>query len=150
MKPRFGRFVSIIHRLSHSYVYEEMGPGKIGCGEFGALMHLSRMSSKPSQEELRKALEIDKGALARTIASLEDKGFLIRSKDRDDRRIRRLELTEKGKDTADLVRKTMDRWVSSITEDIDKADLEITVTTLKKMAEKAIIVRDEERSRRIT
>ncbi|EFC90566.1 transcriptional regulator, MarR family [Dethiosulfovibrio peptidovorans DSM 11002] len=143
MKNSMGRWISIIHRLSHSYMSTAISPEEIGCGEFGALFCLNSMDRDlPSQEELREKLEMDKGALARTLAGMEDKGLITRERDRSDRRILRLGLTSKGKALVEKKISAMDRWNEAISEGIDEGDLETTARTMERMAKNAVAFRE--------
>ena len=67
----------------------------VGSGEFDVI-HAIRKKPGITQAEIRESLGIDKGAMARQIASLEAKGFLIRKENPNDRRSQLLFATEKA------------------------------------------------------
>ncbi len=67
----------------------------VGSGEFDVI-HAIRKKPGITQAEIRESLGIDKGAMARQIASLEAKGFLIRRENPKDRRSQLLYATEKA------------------------------------------------------
>lgn len=67
----------------------------VGAAEFDVI-HVIRKNPGITQVGIREILAIDKGALARQIASLEAKGFLVRKENPQDRRSQLLYATEKA------------------------------------------------------
>lgn len=67
----------------------------VGTAEFDVI-HVIRKNPGITQAGIREVLAIDKGALARQIASLEAKGFLVRRDNPQDRRSQLLYATEKA------------------------------------------------------
>ena len=67
----------------------------VGTAEFDVI-HVIRKNPGITQAGIREILAIDKGALARQIASLEAKGFLVRKDNPQDRRSQLLYATEKA------------------------------------------------------
>jgi len=62
------------------------------------LMLSSRRASTPF--ELSRAMSYDSGSMTRLLDRLEKKGFIVRSRSSDDRRMVKLELTQQGQDAA--------------------------------------------------
>ncbi|HEY2020485.1 MarR family transcriptional regulator [Paraburkholderia sp.] len=62
------------------------------------LMLSSRRASTPF--ELSRAMSYDSGSMTRLLDRLEKKGFILRSRSSDDRRMVKLELTRQGHDAA--------------------------------------------------
>ncbi|NLY65549.1 MAG: MarR family transcriptional regulator [Alcaligenaceae bacterium] len=58
---------------------------------------------------IARIAEVDTGAMTRTLDRLEKKGFLVRKRSEQDRRVIKLELTEKGK-------QVMEKLLPSVTE----------------------------------
>lgn len=67
----------------------------VGTAEFDVI-HVIRKNPGITQAGIREVLAIDKGALARQIASLEAKGFLMRRDNPQDRRSQLLYATDKA------------------------------------------------------
>ncbi len=67
----------------------------VGTAEFDVI-HVIRKNPGITQAGIREQLGLDKGALARQIASLESKGFLIRKENPQDGRSQLLFATEKA------------------------------------------------------
>lgn len=72
-----GRQITKIAREVNKLVIRTMKEGGIGSGEMD-LIHLVRHNPGLSQKEVSLQLNMDKGAVARRTASLEQKGYLIR------------------------------------------------------------------------
>ena len=89
------RQITKIAREAGRFALFSMKPEGIGTAEFDFL-HLVRHNPGITQAQIRKALNIDKGAAARRTASLEAKGYLIRKENPADKRSMLLYATEKA------------------------------------------------------
>jgi DNA-binding MarR family transcriptional regulator len=63
-----------------------------------------------SQEHLARYLNLSKATATRAIAALEKGGYVYRIKDENDRRIYRVFISEKGKQTVPLIVRTLGEW----------------------------------------
>lgn len=79
-----------------------------------------------TQDEIVNDLGIDKGAVARIIKSLIDKGLIEKNKDEVDKRCNRVFLTEKGKQTIEPIKKSIEKWNGIVTKNMsDKEEKEL-------------------------
>jgi len=86
--------VSIIVRLLRTNAERSMAHLNIGFPEQMVLMVLS--SGKPMiQNDIAQILGVDKGAIARTITKLEEKGYISRCSNPDNRRENKVQITPK-------------------------------------------------------
>jgi len=90
------RCFSVLDGRSRSYVLEACRPLQLTYSEYVLLLRLFDCEGA-SQEDLSRTLQTDKSAVARTLKLLEQKGFICREKDAEDRRIKRIRLTEYGR-----------------------------------------------------
>ncbi|MGI5128189.1 MarR family transcriptional regulator [Pseudonocardia sp. CA-107938] len=67
-------------RVSHGYVFQHLVEGSVTIGELAARLGVTQQ------------------AASKVTAELEDDGYVRRAADADDRRVRRVELTERGRD----------------------------------------------------
>lgn len=74
-----------------------LAPAKLTIAQFSVLAHASARPA-PSVAALAERLTLDPSTLSRTLKPLEDSGLLAIHPDPDNRRIRRVQLTEAGKD----------------------------------------------------
>ena len=89
------RQITKIAREANKLVIRTMKEGGIGSGEMD-LIHLVRHNPGLSQKEICLQLNMDKGAVARRVASLEQKGYLVRKENPEDGRSQYLYATEKA------------------------------------------------------
>lgn len=86
-----------------------------------------------SQDDVVTALNADKTTIAKAIYSLEEKACLTRTQDRKDHRIKRLSLTEDGRNRIDDIKDIHDEWlreVMSYFSEEEKAEFDRTVSRL--------------------
>ena len=88
------RNISILYRHSQRYLSARLKPHGIAVGQFLVLL---RVMNAPNitQDGLSAALAMDKGTIARSVADLERKGFILRIPDEIDRRVNHVQPTEK-------------------------------------------------------
>lgn len=89
------RQITKIAREANKLVIRTMKEEGIGSGEMD-LIHLVRHNPGLSQREISLHLNMDKGAVARRTASLEQKGYLTRKENPADGRSQLLYATEKA------------------------------------------------------
>ena len=90
-----GRKITKIAREVGKFTVQTMKEEGIGTAEFDVI-HLVRHNPGITQTKVRETLKIDKGAAAKRVASLENKGYLIRKPNPDDGRSQLLYATEKA------------------------------------------------------
>ena len=89
------RKMTKIAREVSKFTVQTMKEEGIGTAEFDVI-HLVRHNPGITQTKVRETLKIDKGAAAKRVASLENKGYLIRKPNPDDGRSQLLYATEKA------------------------------------------------------
>jgi DNA-binding MarR family transcriptional regulator len=89
------RHISKICRVSHRYASLRLQGTNIGTSEYECLHYISK-NLGISQENLRSFLNIDKSAVARMVANLEEKGYINRMQDQNDKRSKNLFITDKA------------------------------------------------------
>ena len=67
-----------------------------------------------SQDEVSSAVKIDKTTVGKALAALERKNVVIRAKDDADKRIKRLTLTEDGRNKVSELADLHNRWLTEI------------------------------------
>lgn len=88
--------ISYIYRTCQKYFAKELAAYNLGWGHFAILMAVNEMDG-PSQESIALSRGFDKTMVAKSIIRLEEEGFVHRVTDVNDRRIKRLFFTDKGK-----------------------------------------------------
>ncbi len=127
-----GKYISIIHRTGSSFLSKEFSKFNIGSGQYMYLIHLYKNDGL-SQEELTEILNIDKGTTAKSIKKLEAEGFVMRVKDKNDKRINRVYLTPKALEIKDEFLSSINAWENTLTSNLSYAEKEQALTLLKKI-----------------
>ena len=130
-------YISVLYRQFQIYINNNTKNLQISASEYIFLMEMYK-NDNMSQEQLSKNLIIDKSATARAIKSLEEKEYIIRKKDDNDKRTNRIKLTKKGIEIKDRLSNLLEEWNNEITSDIDKNLLNTVIDTINKMSIKAI------------
>ena len=87
------RKITKIAREVSKFTVQTMKEEGIGSAEFDVI-HLVRHNPGITQTQVREALKMDKGAAAKRVASLENKGYLVRKPNPKDGRSQLLYATE--------------------------------------------------------
>ena len=132
-KSNFGRLISILYRKAHVYKAYHLKKYNITVSEQPFLNVLYKKDGV-SQDDLSKYLCIDKASTARAIQSLINKGFAVKVKDENDKRINRIFLTEKGLATKDDVFDVLNTWSEILTSDMSSEEKELANSFLERMA----------------
>lgn len=129
-----GKWISIIHRHLHVYMFRELQPYNIGKGQFIFLMTLIKKDGI-SQEELSHILDFDKGTTARALKKLEKEEYIERKQDPQDKRAYKVYVTEKGKSIIPVLNKLRKNLTNILASDLSKKEKEMTLGLLERMAE---------------
>lgn len=126
--------ITLLARKSQSYIGSALGKYNLSAAEQPFFMALQRYEGA-TQEELTAIVCVDKAATARAVKSLEEKGYLIRVQDKQDRRQNRIYPSDTANRLADAVRSELLHFNDLLTQGIDPQDLDIIFAGLQKMEE---------------
>jgi len=136
MHESLGKWISIIHRYSRSFVDKEFAELDIR-GGYLQFVHALYRHDGLSQDELSEALGMDKTTTARAIKELVELGYVTKRHDWQDKRFCRLSLTTKGKDIVPRLERTLERWTEVLDTGFTQSERQLAIDLLKKMAENA-------------
>lgn len=131
-----GRLVSILHRQAQIYLHTALKDLDIGSSEHAFLITLLK-EGRMTQEELSARILIDKAATARAVKSLEDKGYVRREADPEDKRAKMVICTEKAVACRDEIQEALRIWADFLMADLDAQTAELVFNALEHMSEKA-------------
>jgi DNA-binding MarR family transcriptional regulator len=129
------RYVGIFNRQTQAYITAAFSDMDINFSEHIILMNLYE-NEGINQEELSSLLLIDKALTARTVKSLEEKGYVIR-KVAEDRRFKKLFLTDKAKSQKEYFYSLLKKWEDFTTDWMDQSMKNQVYKGLQTMAEKS-------------
>jgi MarR family transcriptional regulator, organic hydroperoxide resistance regulator len=130
------RQFGLLNRRSQAFIATACADMGISFSECVLLLNLYHRVGI-NQENMSAILFIDKAATTRTIKSLEKKGFVKRQQSDDDKRVKKLYLTEKGEATQEPISAILERWMNFLSEGMDPATLETVLKGLNFIAKKA-------------
>lgn len=84
-------------RSARQIINENLRPLNLSSAEGNILLHLLTQGQEMGQEQLVEQLDISKPGISRALSTLEAKGYVVRQPDPDDRRARRVMLTDKAR-----------------------------------------------------
>jgi DNA-binding MarR family transcriptional regulator len=90
--------ISALYRYSQSYISKRVSPYNIGQGQWHFLTQVLFNEDGITQEELSERLFIDKANTARAVKKLEQEGYIERREDPEDKRKKRVYVTQKSRD----------------------------------------------------
>ena len=126
------RKITKIARELNKFTVQTMKEEGIGTAEFD-FIHLVRHNPGITQAQVREQLKIDKGAAARRVANLEEKGYLVRKPNPADGRSQLLYATEKAeslKNSKAYIEAVFYEW---LLEELPEAEKVQFVQTLDKL-----------------
>lgn len=131
-----GRKISKIARELNKLVLKMTKEDGIGSSEID-LIHLVRHNPGISQKEVGEKLNVDKGAIAKRVVSLEKKGYIYRENDVNDKRkhyLYALPKAENLKNTKVDIENIFYDWLFL---DLDEKEKEMFLDTLDKLYQKS-------------
>ena len=131
-----GRIISCIHRYTQIHLNNKLESYKIGIGQLHFLMKLYN-NDGINQETLAHCLKIDKATSARAIKKLEKEGFVLRRKDKSDKRAYKIFLTKKAKDLQLKIRKITREWTNALLTDFTENEKKMLFSFLERIAQNA-------------
>jgi DNA-binding MarR family transcriptional regulator len=131
-----GRYLGGLHRFARRYFAAEMERLDLPPVAFPLLMRL-RHRDNVSQEDLVSDFLVDKGTVARTLSNLERAGLVVREVDPADRRIKRVSITEKGREVAGELKAVARTWDGKLTEGFSDEEREQLLNYLARMKDNA-------------
>lgn len=125
--------ISYIYRTCQKYFAKELSKYHLGWGHFAILMAVNEMDG-PSQDSIALSRGFDKTMVAKSITQLEKSGFVRRVTDANDRRIKRLYLSEKGKSVLPEIMQVGRTLNESLFADFDRGASSQTLADMRKIA----------------
>lgn len=128
-------FIALIHHISKNRLrYTVKNPNRIDMIHEGRYLLAIHNNKNLSQDDLATTFGQSKGTIAKALRKLEDKKYVERKIDENNRRKYILNATKKGEELAILLKKELDEWEEIV--GIDKLD-ENAKNQLRQIARKS-------------
>lgn len=118
------------------HLCEVAAPHGLAGPQFRLLMRLCDGDGL-SQDDLARFAAVDKATVARLVARLEKNGYVVRTPDTRDRRIKRVALTDKAKQIAPALKAALRGWSDGLTEGFTEDERATILRLLQRMAANA-------------
>jgi len=140
-----GRWLGMLHRYARRRFHEGAAEHGIADAQFPILMSLLHEDGV-SQDELAQHHLLDKATITRSLAKLEKLGYVERRPDEDDRRVKRVHVTEKARALQPEMRRMRDEWSEVLTEGFSDRERDELIALLDRMVEnaRAFVERDDD------
>lgn len=135
--------LSILVRQMRVYADRRFSKTESSFSEQLVLMYLIGHGPS-SQMQVANGLKVDKGSIAKTIAKMEEKGFVSTKVNEKNRREKTISLAPGSSTTVDLMSEVLRDWEEGINEGIDPEDRETFVCVLKRMVANSSAMIEEE------
>jgi DNA-binding MarR family transcriptional regulator len=125
--------ISYSYRTIQKSFAKELSPYHIGWGHFAILMSLYENEGR-SQDSLALSRGFDKTMIAKSVVRLEEEGFVHRVTDPDDKRVKRLYLTEKSRNLRHEMEQIGYRMNEFLIRDFGTDESALAMKILRKIA----------------
>lgn len=125
--------LSIIVRGSQVFSTRKLSEYDLNAGEQYILMYLMGHDDS-NQDSIAKFFMLDKGSIARTLAKLENKGFIVRRVNDENQREKVITLTEKSKDIKEVLTELLIEWKETMYEGISEEEISTFERIVKKVS----------------
>ena len=125
--------LEVIIRYWRSFTEKRLKEFNLTFGEQIIIMFLSR-NENINQETISKRYMIDKGMIAKTLTRLEDKGFILREQNPNNKRENIISLTEKSAYIIDDINAIYDEWNKILYDEMSEEDIDSVKRLTSKMA----------------
>ena len=132
--------ISRLHRNLCERNISKMG---IHHSQHHLLMYIAKKGEISSQKEIAERFDITPAAVARSLKSLENEGFIERENLEDDSRFNRIKITDKGKEIIENSYKIFEDIDSRIFEDFSEEEIAEFNLFLDKMQSKLVEKNEE-------
>lgn len=134
--PSLMRYINIVSRCATIWRTDKLEGTELGDQHYSYILVVCRRPGI-SQDAISRRLFINKSNVTRSLAYLEEHGFVTRERDPEDRRQTRVYPTEKAIDILPRVREMIKGWNSYITEGFTEEEMEMYLSMTERLAERA-------------
>ena len=134
--PRFMKMLNNISRSQAIYRHSRISVDDLQSSHYAFVLAICREPGR-SQEELARELCVNKSTAARNVNYLEEKGYVSRLPLPQDKRQFSVFPTEKARQVLPEIKAASAEWMTRLSEGIAQEELDIFVSVLQRMQEKA-------------
>ena len=121
-------------RLARQFINAGLEPLNLSGSEGDILFQLLTGSNQFLQEQLAQQLDIGKAAVSRTVDSLEQKGYVVRERLKEDKRAHSVSLTEKAYSIGEDIMGVYNRLFALVKKGVADEELALIESMLSRVA----------------
>lgn len=132
------RGFGILNRTFQSYISEALSTKDISYSDSFFLVNIGN-NEGTNQEVIANTLSIDKAAVARSVKTMEKKGYLLVKRSKVDKRAKELCLSDSGKELYQFMLDINHKWLDAVMCDLNPKqinDLKQTIANISSRAQK--------------
>lgn len=146
-KSAFGGAIVVLARRWRMFADEKLAESGLTDASWTPLIYLHQNGDGLLQKELAAASGLDESSLVRLIDILSLRGLVERRIDTEDRRARRLHLTDRGRQTAIAIRQQLVNLERELLADFTDEDVSAMLTIFARVETKIEQARKDRQSR---
>lgn len=135
-------FLSIISRYSRTFFERRLAELNIGFTEHSILVFINK-ADVLNQEQIAKHFMLDKGAVAKALNKLEEKNYITRQENPNNKREKLIQITEHGRSIMGLLNDELMEWHNCLFRGLSQDEIEEFKNTIEKVAKNAAIMINE-------
>ena len=140
------KFMKMLNNISRSqsvYRYRKIAAADIHPGQYSFILAICHHPGR-SQEEIAHELCLNKSTVARALTCLEERGYITRTPQPNDKRQLSVYPTEKMLTILPEVKRVSDEWMTLLSEGIGEDELAVFNSVLERMQTKARKITEEQ------
>lgn len=130
------RCFGILHRRSQAYIVQACEKLQLTFSEYVLLLKLYE-NEGISQEDMASLMYVDKAVVARTIKSLEVRGFVHRIQGKHDKRVKRIYTTVFAQEQEEFLQEVLDRWITYLSGGVENELIDGLLKGFQELARRA-------------
>lgn len=134
-----GKLITFISKGHNFYLNHKLEELNISASQVQALFEI-KCSKGINQDGIASRCNIDKGAIARSLKKLEDKGLVLKEIDENNRRQNKISLTSEGEEVIEKSISILEHWEEEVFKEVDKEKKLFLQEFLKETAIKTYLI----------
>lgn len=139
-------FANHVIRSSRQLVNEKLKPLNLSSAQGNILLHLFTQGDARRQEDLVEQLDISRPAVSKALDALQKKGFIERTRDKEDRRVRRVYLTEKAWQVGPKIESIYNEVLTLAARDLSPEEIKSFIQVFQRVSENFNQTRNKEKA----
>lgn len=136
-------YANNIISTARQMINDKLKAYNLSSSEGNILLHLFASEDLLKQEDLVAGLEISKAAVSKALNSLEEKGFVRREKDQDDKRVLRIFLTKKAQEMGPAIEKIYNDIFATAAQGVSGMEIEVFISLFKRISDSLSQAKEE-------